>query len=118
MSHCILFGFQVVRVDRVGGDLQGDALDDLQAVAAEADDLARIVGDQPEPLDPEGAQILVALGIKRLRLITNNPRKFIGLSGYGLEIVERVPLEIAPNAINADYLKTKKDKMGHILEMV
>lgn len=65
-----------------------------------------------------GAQILVALGIKRIRLITNNPRKFVGLGGYGLEIVERVPLEIPPNPANADYLKTKKDKMGHILEMV
>ena len=65
-----------------------------------------------------GAQILVALGIKRIRLITNNPRKFIGLGGYGLEINDRVPLEIAPNAVNADYLKTKKEKMGHILEMV
>jgi len=65
-----------------------------------------------------GAQILVALGIKRIRLITNNPRKFVGLGGYGLEITERVPLEIPPNPVNADYLKTKKEKMGHILEMV
>lgn len=65
-----------------------------------------------------GAQILVALGVRRLRLITNNPRKFVGLAGYGLEIVERVPLEVAPNACNARYLKTKKEKMGHILDLV
>jgi len=65
-----------------------------------------------------GAQILVALGVHRIRLITNNPRKFIGLTGYGLEIVERVPLEIVPNANNLKYLKTKKEKMGHILEKV
>ncbi len=65
-----------------------------------------------------GAQVLVSLGVKRLRLITNNPRKFIGLSGYGLEIVERVPIEIPPNKTNLKYLKTKKEKMGHILDMV
>jgi 3,4-dihydroxy 2-butanone 4-phosphate synthase/GTP cyclohydrolase II len=65
-----------------------------------------------------GAQILVALGVNKLRLITNNPRKFIGLSGYGLEIVERVSIEIPPNKSNIKYLKTKKEKMGHILEMV
>ncbi len=65
-----------------------------------------------------GAQILVALGANKLRLITNNPRKFVGLSGYGLEIIERVPLEVPPNKNNLNYLKTKKEKMGHILEMV
>ena len=65
-----------------------------------------------------GAQVLVSLGANRLRLITNNPRKFIGLSGYGLEIVERVPIEIPPNKANLKYLKTKKEKMGHILDMV
>jgi len=65
-----------------------------------------------------GAQILVSLGINKLRLITNNPRKFIGLAGYGLEIVDRVPIEIPPNKLNIKYLKTKKEKMGHILEMV
>jgi 3,4-dihydroxy 2-butanone 4-phosphate synthase/GTP cyclohydrolase II len=65
-----------------------------------------------------GAQILATLGATKLRLITNNPRKFIGLAGYGLEIVERVPIEVAPNKVNIKYLKTKKEKMGHILEMV
>ena len=65
-----------------------------------------------------GAQILVSLGVNQLRLITNNPRKFIGLAGYGLEIVDRIPLEIPPNQTNRRYLKTKKDKMGHLLELV
>lgn len=65
-----------------------------------------------------GAQVLVSLGVNKLRLITNNPRKFIGLSGYGLEIVERVPIEIPPNKVNLKYLRTKKEKMGHILDMV
>jgi 3,4-dihydroxy 2-butanone 4-phosphate synthase/GTP cyclohydrolase II len=65
-----------------------------------------------------GAQILVSLGVNKLRLITNNPRKFIGLAGYGLEIVDRVPIEIPPSKSNINYLKTKKEKMGHILDMV
>lgn len=65
-----------------------------------------------------GAQILVSLGIKKIRLMTNNPRKFVGLSGYGLKIAERVPIEIVPNKHALKYLKTKKEKMGHLLEMV
>ncbi|MCD6170519.1 MAG: bifunctional 3,4-dihydroxy-2-butanone-4-phosphate synthase/GTP cyclohydrolase II [Candidatus Latescibacteria bacterium] len=62
-----------------------------------------------------GAQILVDLGIRKIRLLTNNPKKVIGLAGYGLEIVERVPIKIVPNEINAKYLRTKREKLGHIL---
>ncbi|MBC7361845.1 MAG: bifunctional 3,4-dihydroxy-2-butanone-4-phosphate synthase/GTP cyclohydrolase II [Candidatus Aminicenantes bacterium] len=65
-----------------------------------------------------GAQILAALGIRKIRLITNNPRKFRGLSGYGLEIVERVPLQIPPTEENLEYLKTKKEKLGHLLDII
>ncbi|MDR3355118.1 MAG: bifunctional 3,4-dihydroxy-2-butanone-4-phosphate synthase/GTP cyclohydrolase II [Synergistaceae bacterium] len=65
-----------------------------------------------------GAQILVDLGIKRIRLITNNPKKMIGLEGYRLEITERVPLEFPPNAHNEKYLRTKCCKMGHILHNI
>lgn len=61
-----------------------------------------------------GAQILVDMGLRRLRLITNNPKKLAGLGGYGLEIAGRVPLVMDPNRHNARYLKTKKDKMGHL----
>jgi len=64
-----------------------------------------------------GAQILVDLGVRKIRLLTNNPKKIIGLSGYGLEMVERVPIEVAPNEANVRYLRTKKKKMGHILNM-
>ncbi|MFB0565037.1 MAG: bifunctional 3,4-dihydroxy-2-butanone-4-phosphate synthase/GTP cyclohydrolase II [Candidatus Aminicenantaceae bacterium] len=79
----------------------------------------RELGFKPDQRDYGiGAQILVSLGINKLRLITNNPRKFIGLAGYGLEIIERVSIEIPPNKLNLKYLKTKKEKMGHILEMV
>jgi 3,4-dihydroxy 2-butanone 4-phosphate synthase/GTP cyclohydrolase II len=62
-----------------------------------------------------GNQILRDLGLSRLRIMTNNPKKIYGLEGFGLTIVERVPIEIAPQECNADYLQTKKDKMGHIL---
>lgn len=63
-----------------------------------------------------GAQILADLGLKKIKLMTNNPKKIIGLQGYGLEVVERVPIEMLANEINERYLKTKKDKMGHLLE--
>jgi 3,4-dihydroxy 2-butanone 4-phosphate synthase/GTP cyclohydrolase II len=62
-----------------------------------------------------GAQILVDLGVKQIRLLTNNPRKIVGLEGYGLSVIERVPIKIPHNPINKNYLKTKKDKLGHIL---
>lgn len=62
-----------------------------------------------------GAQILVDLGIKEIRLLTNNPRKIIGLEGYGLSVVERVPIKIPHSSTNENYLKAKRDKLGHIL---
>ncbi|MCP4152908.1 MAG: bifunctional 3,4-dihydroxy-2-butanone-4-phosphate synthase/GTP cyclohydrolase II [bacterium] len=65
-----------------------------------------------------GAQILRELGMKKLKLITNNPSKYVALSGYGLEIVERVPIETDPTDENVDYMKTKKEKMGHLLEKI
>ncbi|MGZ5515877.1 MAG: bifunctional 3,4-dihydroxy-2-butanone-4-phosphate synthase/GTP cyclohydrolase II [Candidatus Aminicenantales bacterium] len=91
----------------------------MQDKGADTVEANRKLGFKPDQRDYGiGAQILVALGIRRLRLITNNPRKFIGLAGYGLEIVERVPLEVPPNACNLRYLQTKKEKMGHILDLV
>jgi len=62
-----------------------------------------------------GAQILKDLGLKKIRLMTNNPKKIVGLKGYDLEIVERVPIEIPPNEVNENYLKTKRERLGHIL---
>ena len=63
-----------------------------------------------------GAQILGDLGIRSIRLMTNNPKKIVGLKGYGIEIVERIPLQIPPRQENSKYLSTKKEKMGHLLE--
>jgi 3,4-dihydroxy 2-butanone 4-phosphate synthase/GTP cyclohydrolase II len=62
-----------------------------------------------------GAQILRDIGVTRMRLMTNNPKKVVGLDAYGLTIVERVPLEIAANSNNERYLKTKRDKLGHLI---
>jgi 3,4-dihydroxy 2-butanone 4-phosphate synthase / GTP cyclohydrolase II len=62
-----------------------------------------------------GAQILADLGLKTIRLLTNNPKKVVGLEGYGLKIVEQVPIRVKPNTHNERYLKTKRDKMGHLL---
>ena len=64
-----------------------------------------------------GAQIMVDLGLKKIRLLTNNPRKIKGLEGYDINIVERVPLEVEPCSYNCNYLSTKKEKLGHILNM-
>lgn len=74
------------------------------------------LGFDPDPREYGiGAQILTDLGVREMRLITNNPVKRVGLEGYGLTVVDRVPIEVTPNAINKHYLETKKEKLGHIL---
>ena len=65
-----------------------------------------------------GSQILRDLGVRKIRLLTNNPAKFVAIEGFGLQIVERVPLEIAPSQTTRRYLEAKKNKLGHILELV
>jgi len=88
--------------------LQEDGKDTVEA--------NEILGFKPDLRDYGiGAQILKDLGLVKIRLMTNNPKKIIGLHGYGLEIVERVPLEIEPNEKNEKYLKTKRDKLGHLI---
>jgi 3,4-dihydroxy 2-butanone 4-phosphate synthase / GTP cyclohydrolase II len=77
------------------------------------------LGFRPDQRDyGVGAQILRDLGVQRMRLMTNNPSKYVALSGYGLEIVERVQLEIPPSDASRDYLRTKRDKLGHLLQLV
>ena len=65
-----------------------------------------------------GAQILADLGLTKIRLLTNNPRKIVGLEAFGLEVAERIPIEVSPNPLNEKYLKTKRVKLGHLLEEV
>lgn len=90
-------------------DLQEKGLDTVEA--------NRKLGFKPDLRDYGiGAQILADLGIKNIELLTNNPKKVIGLEGYGLTIVKRVPIEIKPNDVNLKYMKTKKKKMGHLLD--
>ncbi len=91
-------------------DLQDQGLDTVEANIR--------LGFPPDLRDYGiGAQILVDLGLRKIRLMTNNPKKIVGLEGHGLEIVERVPIEVPPNHENAFYMQTKKDKMGHILNI-
>jgi 3,4-dihydroxy 2-butanone 4-phosphate synthase/GTP cyclohydrolase II len=89
--------------------LQEQGMDTVQANEA--------LGFSPDARDYGiGAQILVHLGVRKMRLMTNNPRKRVGLESFGLEVVERVPIMIAPNTRNIDYMRTKKTKLGHLLD--
>jgi 3,4-dihydroxy 2-butanone 4-phosphate synthase/GTP cyclohydrolase II len=88
--------------------LQDKGLDTVQANVA--------LGFEPDLRDYGiGAQILSDLGLSSIRLLTNNPRKLIGLRGFGLDIVERVPIIVRPNRRNIRYLVTKRDRLGHLL---
>lgn len=91
-------------------NLQDKGLDTVEANEA--------LGHKPDLRDYGiGAQILVDLGLKNIKLMTNNPRKIVGLEGYGLHVIERLPLETEPHPCNYRYLKTKKEKMGHDLKI-
>ena len=110
----ILYINQEGRGIGLGNKLKAYALQDQGLDTVEAN---QALGFGPDLRDYGiGAQILVDLGLKDLRLLTNNPRKIIGLEGYGLRVVERVPIEITPRPENARYLETKREKLGHLLD--
>jgi 3,4-dihydroxy 2-butanone 4-phosphate synthase/GTP cyclohydrolase II len=91
-------------------ELQDNGLDTVEANLA--------LGFAPDLREyGEGAQILVDLGLHEIRFLTNNPKKIIGFEGYGLKVVEQVPIVVSPNPHNIGYLETKKNKMGHLLEI-
>ncbi len=96
--------------------LRAYELQDKGADTVEANEALGFEADQREY--GIGAQMLTDLGVKKLRVMTNNPRKFVGLSGYGLEIAERLPIEIQASETTRRYLKTKKEKLGHYLDSV
>jgi len=88
----------------------------LQEQGKDTVEANEVLGFKPDLRDyGTGAQILKDLGLKKIRLMTNNPKKIIGLEGYDLEIVERIPIEIPPNEVNQNYLKTKRERLGHLL---
>jgi 3,4-dihydroxy 2-butanone 4-phosphate synthase/GTP cyclohydrolase II len=90
----------------------------LQDSGADTVDANIQLGLPPDKRDyGQGAQILLDLGVRRIRLLTNNPQKLVGLKGYGLEIVERLPLQVSANEYNHDYLLTKVKKMGHLISL-
>jgi 3,4-dihydroxy 2-butanone 4-phosphate synthase/GTP cyclohydrolase II len=91
-------------------ELQDKGLDTVEA--------NKRLGFKPDLRDyGVGAQILVALGVKRMKIMTNNPKKIVGLQGYGLTVTDRVPIEIPPRPENAHYLLTKCEKLGHIMRI-
>jgi len=90
--------------------LQDNGLDTVEANVS--------LGFEPDPRDYGiGAQILADLGLREIRLLTNNPKKRVGLEGYGLKVVETVSIVISPNPHNLQYLQTKQEKLGHLLEI-
>ena len=92
---------------------------ELQDAGADTVEANQRLGFRPDQREyGVGAQILRELGVRRMRLMTNNPSKYVALGGYGLEIVERVPLEVPPTEHTRKYLEAKKHKMGHLLKMV
>ncbi|MCK4495098.1 MAG: GTP cyclohydrolase II, partial [Candidatus Aminicenantes bacterium] len=98
-------------------------LNKLRAYELQVKGMDTVEANQKLGFDPDlrdygiGAQILADLGLRKIRLLTNNPRKIIGLKGYGLEVTERIPLEIKLNETNKSYLEAKQKKLGHLLRL-
>jgi 3,4-dihydroxy 2-butanone 4-phosphate synthase/GTP cyclohydrolase II len=111
----VLYMRQEGRGIGLGNKLKAYELQDLGLDTVEANEALGFKADLRDY--GIGAQILVDLGLSEIALLTNNPQKIVGLEGYGLKVVERIPMEIRPNDVNKKYLKVKKEKLGHHLEV-
>jgi len=96
----------------------------LKAYALQDEGLDTVEANQALGFAPDlreygmGAQMLTYVGVRRMKLLTNNPKKIAGLEGYGLSVEDQLPLETPPNAFNRKYLRTKRDKLGHLLDEI
>src|SRR6266571_8283498 len=114
MPELLFLHSQVLNIALMRRRLNRPALHHLDSVALQAGDFLRIVGEEPHPRGPQVAQDLGDLRATRVRLLTNNPQKITGLEGYGVKVVERRPIETPPHQGNIQYLRVKKEKLGHL----
>ena len=133
LQHLLLARLELASSEQVleGLHYAHQLRDAMRLIAAEGRGVVVLLRDMSMKLDPGdhasphklrqygvGAQILRDLGVRKFKFLTNNPKKIVGLEGFGLEMVEQVPLVVEPNSENERYLRTKQEKMGHLLDVI